>query len=406
MKRFLCRRSGSVQPVPTGGDVSEETSGRSDIAVPGGVPAIQIDGQECPSYGMDASDGEADLPAGSFRFGLRALLLVVTLCAAAAALARFEPWLGLTLILVQGTGAGVAAWFGGSRSNWSRGLLYGFIFGFLGLLGGFFSYRLLWGPGPLATPLSVGCAWFGALLGGGVIRWKHRFRQIPGRVFRVCAAAAIGLVISFGIWLSFHLSAISREMRAAEQVAEFGSVIYDDMRPSTKRRARVVRDPFWDHWRRRVGLARVHTVELRDTNVDDGTVESLAAITSLRRLIFYRCPVTDAHAARIAHLKRLEDLWLTSSNITDDGLRHIASLRNLRFLCVSDTRVTGDGLRWIVDLPNLRRLHVFGTAVDDGDVPQLSRLREVETLDLRQTRVTQSGVDRLRRALPNTRIDY
>lgn len=355
---------------------------------------------------MNASGPEGNPSAGSFRFGLRALLLVVTMCAAAAALARFEPWLGVTLIVIQGTGAAVAAWFGGARATWSRGLLYGSIFGFAGLLGGYFGCLLLWGPCPLATPASVGCAWIGALLGGAVVRWKHTFRRIPGWLLRGSGAGAVGVVITFGIWLPFHLSAISREMRAAEQIRKSGNVSYDDTRPPAKGRARVVRDPFWDEWRRRVGLARVYRVDFVDRNVDDKTFESLAHLTSLRRLNCYRCPVTDAHIARIAHLRRLERLSLSSANITDHGLRHMAGLRSLRILSLGRTRIAGHGLQWIAGLPNLRKLYLGGTAVGDDDLPQLSRLRQLETLDLGHTQVTQQGVQRLRSALPNTQIRY
>ena len=57
-------------------------------------------------------------------------------------------------------------------------------------------------------------------------------------------------------------------------------------------------------------------------------------------------------------------------------------------------------------LPNLRVLNLRRLPIDDDDLQYLQALTDLEELDLRGTQVTEEGVKKLQRALPNCEIKH
>ena len=94
--------------------------------------------------------------------------------------------------------------------------------------------------------------------------------------------------------------------------------------------------------------------------------------------------VTDAELEQLLKgLENLEDLDLYRTNITDAGLEHVKVLKNLRYL----------NLHW-------------QKKVTDAGLEYLKGLESLQHLDLRGTNVTDEGVNKLQRALPNCRISH
>jgi hypothetical protein len=78
-------------------------------------------------------------------------------------------------------------------------------------------------------------------------------------------------------------------------------------------------------------------------------------------------------------------------------------LRELELL--SNRRMTAEGFAKLATSSKLRRLDLGFNELADRDVPQLSRLRQLEWLGLRKTNFTPDGLARLRAALPSTLVD-
>ena len=86
--------------------------------------------------------------------------------------------------------------------------------------------------------------------------------------------------------------------------------------------------------------------------------EALAALRGLAHLDLQEGVATDAHAARLAGLPRLERLVLRHSPLGDEGFRHLAACRALRILNVPQADCTCAGLEALAALPHLASLRL------------------------------------------------
>jgi hypothetical protein len=91
---------------------------------------------------------------------------------------------------------------------------------------------------------------------------------------------------------------------------------------------------------------------------------------------------TDADLADLCELPRLNRLYLGSEQVTDEGFWSVSKLRGLTWLSLSGTCITDKGLHYLESLSNLRRLVLT-------ECPN----------------ITDEGVARLQKALPNCKIE-
>jgi internalin A len=127
--------------------------------------------------------------------------------------------------------------------------------------------------------------------------------------------------------------------------------------------------------------------------VTDAGIKELAPLSQLRTLELLGCQVTDAGLKELAPLAQLQTLMLKRTDITDAGLKELAVLQNLRDLDVSITAVTDAGLKHLAPLTHLHRLDLSGNrAITDAGMKELPHLKELDTLWLYGTRVGDSGM--------------
>lgn len=86
--------------------------------------------------------------------------------------------------------------------------------------------------------------------------------------------------------------------------------------------------------------------------------EAVVALEGLTHLDLQEGVATDAHAARLAGLPRLERLVLRHSPLGDEGFRHLAACRALRILNVPQAACTRAGLEALAALPHLASLRL------------------------------------------------
>ena len=140
---------------------------------------------------------------------------------------------------------------------------------------------------------------------------------------------------------------------------------------------------------------------------------------SLRILDIDECPITDAQLARIAKLPRLETLDLWNTRVTGDGLASLSAARVLVELRVRiDERNIQQAVNQVGKLTGLKHLGIQGSApfhdlsplgnltklesldcwvspVNNRDTLAIAKLRLLNTLMLRQTMITDSGLEQL-----------
>ncbi len=119
----------------------------------------------------------------------------------------------------------------------------------------------------------------------------------------------------------------------------------------------------------------------------------------------------DADFAWLSDLPGLREIDLSGSGLSDRGLGALP-LKDLQTLKVAATNVTDAGIVLLKQCSDLRHLTLNGTAVSDKAVMTLaSSLRNLETLELEETQVTDEAVNHLVKmqrleclSLSNTRI--
>ena len=109
------------------------------------------------------------------------------------------------------------------------------------------------------------------------------------------------------------------------------------------------------------------------------------------------------------HVKGLTNLQLLflPDQITDAGMEHLKNLTNVTNLGLEGTQVTDAGLEHLKGLTNLSfLLGLSGTKITDAGLEHLKGLKKLKYVSLQNTKVSQEGVDKLKKALPKCKIDY
>jgi hypothetical protein len=127
-------------------------------------------------------------------------------------------------------------------------------------------------------------------------------------------------------------------------------------------------------------LSDLEVLRLDHATITDNALRHLRWHPNLKELVIIEVPVTDAGLAYLSPLGDLQVLHLVGTHLTDAGLVHLQPHQNLRWLDLSGTAISGSGLE-----------HLHG-------------LHQLRALDLSQTRLDPRFIDRIRAALPETRL--
>ncbi|MFN0021557.1 MAG: leucine-rich repeat domain-containing protein [Pirellulaceae bacterium] len=188
---------------------------------------------------------------------------------------------------------------------------------------------------------------------------------------------------------------------------------------------------------------KLQDVRLAHVPINDEAMDTVSSWTQLQILDLERTRVTSKGVQRLENLKHLKSLNLAGTNIDDSVVPALSQMRSLQQLDLSDTAVTGEGLlqlrnelpacklsgslldfsdgidpdpqsmRWkeitrpmwaLSRRGQLKFLCLADTAATDAHLEDLDRLKNVEVIDLRRTKVTDAGIESLRRALPKCKI--
>jgi hypothetical protein len=164
--------------------------------------------------------------------------------------------------------------------------------------------------------------------------------------------------------------------------------------------------------------------------VGEAGIKHLAALPGLTRL---QLVGTGGVPAGLAHLRGrpLTHLTLDDPRYDDRIVEHLAAIPTLDGIHLNRTRVTADGVgRLVAAVPRLKRLglqeidltpgdlaalrgrpltdlYLDGCArIDDTALDHLAAIPTLAVVSLGKTKVTADGIERLKAALPNCRIDW
>ena len=151
---------------------------------------------------------------------------------------------------------------------------------------------------------------------------------------------------------------------------------------------------------------RIVGVDLKGTDFDDKTAIHLAVLKDVRSINLSETKITDAGLVHLAKLPNIRRLFLYGTGVTDKGLPHLKGLVSLETLCLDETRVSDEGLTNIRGLMALEVLHLRSRLpVSDRSIPLIIRFDKLRELKVEGTKITPEGLERLKRKLPDCRIE-
>jgi hypothetical protein len=101
----------------------------------------------------------------------------------------------------------------------------------------------------------------------------------------------------------------------------------------------------------------------------------------------------------LGKFEQLEQLALTGSPVSDADLPELTSLRMLHSLDLSYTRVTPSGLNVLSRVEHLRTLSLNGVPLDDRAVEPLCRLTGLRSLSLMECELSSEAVEKIQKVL-------
>jgi len=107
----------------------------------------------------------------------------------------------------------------------------------------------------------------------------------------------------------------------------------------------------------------------------------------------------------VAELPSIKVLHITGGSITDTEMFYLFGLKNLESLKLKDTRVTSAGLAYLQDKHKLFYLNLIeSNKIDDSGIKYLYNLKNLRTLLLGGTKVSREAADELKKRIPKLNV--
>ncbi|MBD3285959.1 hypothetical protein GF359_05695 [candidate division WOR-3 bacterium] len=180
------------------------------------------------------------------------------------------------------------------------------------------------------------------------------------------------------------------------------------------------------------GLSRgFTTVKIRGSiaKYDNKALKYLQDLKNPKLVWWDDCHQVNPALRYIGKCRGLKVLGLRYSGLTDKGLANLSRCRDMRVLDIEGSRAfTGEGLKHLKGLTLLKRLNLSGTGINELNlrfIDPLFRLQEIflgktsiseegaiilggyrnlRYIDLRDTKISQKALQRLRERLPESKI--
>lgn len=157
-------------------------------------------------------------------------------------------------------------------------------------------------------------------------------------------------------------------------------------------------------------LAKLETVEevqLENCGLTDEDLVHLRPASKLTSLGLARNEIAGAALSPLAKLQ-LKSLGLEFNNISDATLDRLLTLTTIESLRLSNCQgVTNQGLQsgTLQEMTHLKSLNLRGLkAVNDESISSLVKMSYLRHINIRQTKISQEGVEKMKAAMPGTDV--
>ncbi|MBN71761.1 MAG: hypothetical protein CME32_21070 [Gimesia sp.] len=145
------------------------------------------------------------------------------------------------------------------------------------------------------------------------------------------------------------------------------------------------------------GTVVIDAINLREKNLKDPELAPLAHLKKLEVLYLDSNPISDTALQYFSELPLLNTLSLPKTKITGDGVNHLENLTKLLTLDLESAKVTNGGLKNIGNLNSLLSLNIAdGANIDDAGLAHLAGLTKLKKLFAqRNPDITDEGMKHL-----------
>ncbi len=136
----------------------------------------------------------------------------------------------------------------------------------------------------------------------------------------------------------------------------------------------------------------LYTLRGAGTNRSNVRPRSAAEVTTF---VTYAVEPSSVGVKELTALTNLEVLELPRSHLDDAGMKHVAEFKSLRKLVVNN-QISDAGLKELVGMPALQAIAIEpGAPVTDAGLASLAKIKTLESIRVRGTKVTAAGLKHL-----------
>jgi len=158
-------------------------------------------------------------------------------------------------------------------------------------------------------------------------------------------------------------------------------------------------------WLRFDELDRLESLDLSGRKPEEG-YWFLGNIAGLEELSLANAGLDDTALAQLPKMRKLKRLVLDGNQIRGTGLSALNNQPALVDLSLGCPTLTDLLAKNLAELKQLQRLSLAGSSLGDAGIKHLEGLTNLQWIDLRNTKVTASGVAALQKALPQCKIEW
>ncbi|MBI1271154.1 protein kinase [bacterium] len=118
-------------------------------------------------------------------------------------------------------------------------------------------------------------------------------------------------------------------------------------------------------------------------DIDKDTLALVGSLSKLKRLNIVNSPVNDSDYGALTGLSNVRELYLWGVPGKEEILRNVSTLKTIEFLGLRDCRYLCDnGIELLTTLPNLHALQLVGTPIKGKNITSLKKLSRLRGLEL------------------------
>ena len=138
--------------------------------------------------------------------------------------------------------------------------------------------------------------------------------------------------------------------------------------------------------------------------------EKIVVISEGNKLAVNFVNIKKLNSSQLTDLQKIKynviSLKINNKGLSDADLSQIKNFENLEKLNLDQTSISDKGIKELVQLKNLKQLNLYDTNISDESIDALSSIKTLKVLYLWKTNISESGIEKLKKKLPNTKIEY